>query len=283
MGRRPVPRPKPPAHAYFSSAFHFHGISEADALTVSSEPPIADAHAPGPLLVLEQVEQRYEDFRPVLVGVDLSVSRGEFVVIGGPGASGKSVLLRLLSGLERPAGGRVRIAGEDLARMRPRARAHLRRSIGILPPDDLLLDRRSVLENVAMAAWVAGTAREEGVRRAQAALALVGVDVGRYAASPCGRLAGGQRRSVALARALVNRPALLLLDDLLTMFDEAGAARVLQVIDQFCAAGVTAIAASRTPADAGAGAPDGAAAPSQVPVWPARARRLWLRDGRLAA
>src|SRR5271169_1911483 len=99
-----------------------------------TEPLLADAGASGPFLALEQVEQRYGAFRPALVGIDLSVARGEFVVIAGSGGCGKSVLLRLLAGLESPAGGRIRIAGENLAGMRPRVRAHLRRSMGILPP-----------------------------------------------------------------------------------------------------------------------------------------------------
>jgi cell division transport system ATP-binding protein len=241
----------------------------------------AAAPAAAPLLEMERVEQRYGEFRPALVGIDLRVARGDFVVVSGPGGSGKSVLLRLLAGLELPAGGRIRIAGEDLAAMRPRLRVRLRRSMGILPADLCLLDRRSVTANVALAAWVAGVDAEEGRRRALAALALVGLDPERADATPCGRLAAGERHRVALARALVNRPALLLLDDLLAPLDEPTAGRVLQVLEQFCAAGVTVIATSRrTPL---APAPDATLAAGGVPPWPARARQLQLRDGRMQA
>ncbi len=241
----------------------------------------AAAPAAALLLELERVEQRYGEFRPALVGIDLRVSRGDFVVVTGPGGSGKSVLLRLLAGLELPAGGRIRIAGEDLAAMRPRLRVRLRRSMGILPPDLCLLDRRSVTANVALAAWVAGADAQEGRRRAQAALALVGLDVERADATPCGRLAAGERHRVALARALVNRPALLLLDDLLAPLDAAAAARVLQVLEQFCAAGVTVIATSRRSEPLAAA---GESPPGPVPPpWPARARHLRLRDGRIEA
>jgi D-methionine transport system ATP-binding protein len=145
--------------------------------------------------------------------------------------------------------------------------------MGILPPGDSLLRRRSVVENVALAAWVAGSTFEEGMRRARAALELVGLDVARYSAVSCAQLASGERQCAALARALVNRPALLLLDDLLNPLDEATAVRVLGVLDQFSAAGVTVVAAMRT----------GAAGtmPSVTP-WPARTRTLRLVDGKLA-
>jgi len=221
---------------------------------------------------LERVEKRYGEFRPALVGLDLSVARGELLLVQGAAASGKSVLLRLLAGLETPSGGVIRIAGENLAGMRPRARAHLRRSMGILPPGGCLLERKSVLENVALAPWVAGAALEEGMRRARAALDLVGLDVARYGTAPCAHLTSGQRQCVALARALVNRPALLLLDDVLSALDETSAARIIGVLDQFSAAGVTVIAALRS------------AAPSlPMAMWPARARALRLADGRSVA
>ncbi len=223
------------------------------------------------LLRLTAVEKRYGAFRPVLVGLDFTVARGEFLVISGAAGAGKSVLLRLLAGIETPSGGTIQIAGEDLARMRPRALAQLRRSIGILPAGESLLDRRSLLDNVSLAAWVAGTRFDEGRRRARAALELVGIDVDRLGDCRCAVLASGQRHCVALARALVNRPALLLLDDLAAPLDDPGAARVLQALDRFSEAGVTVIAATRAAA---------ASAASARP-WPARARTLRLEDGKM--
>jgi len=237
-----------------------------------TEPYLSDATVQAPLLSCEAVEKRYGEFRPALMGLDLTIGRGEFVLVQGPAGSGKSVLLRLLAGLEAPSSGAIRIAGEDLARMRPRALRHLRRSIGILPPGDSLLRRRSVVENVALAAWVAESTFEEGMRRARAALELVGLDVERYGGASCQRLASGQRQCVALARALVNRPALLLLDDPLTAFDEATAARIIDVLDQFSTAGVTVVAAMRA----------GAAGTVSSTVWPSRTRTLRLLDGKLA-
>lgn len=238
------------------------------------EPQLSDPGQAPPLLEIEGVERRYGAFRPALATLDLAVPRGQFLVVQGPGGSGKSVLLRLAAGLERPSAGRVRMAGEDLARLRPRALAHLRRSIGYLPPGGGLLAGRSVLENVALAPWAAGSDREDGIRRARAALALVGIDADRDAQTRCADLSSGERQCVALARALVNRPALLVLDDLLAPLDNATADRVLRVIAQFGDAGVAVIASQRT---------DNADSAPLLAPWPARARQLRLQDGIVVA
>lgn len=238
------------------------------------EPKLSDLSATTALLELAGVEKRYGAFRPALVGLDLAARRGDFLLVQGGGGSGKSVLLRLMAGLERPTAGVVRVAGEDLTRLRPAARAQMRRSIGYLPPGGGLLLQRSVLENVALAPWAAGADRDEGVRRAKVALDLVGVDPERSARAPCGHLPGGERQRVALARALANRPALLLLDDLLAPFDTAEAERILRLLDPFLDAGVTAIVTQH--------AAVGAALPLPPP-WPARTRLLRLQDGKVCA
>jgi len=234
------------------------------------EPQLTDSAAAVPLLQLTGVEQRYGAFRPVLAGLDLELRRGEFLLLEGAGGSGKSALLRLMAGLERPAAGTVRVAGEDLARLGTASRAQMRRSIGYLPPGGGLLLSRTVLDNVALAPWAAGADRAEGIRRARVALTLVGLDAERTAQTACSHLPSGERQCVALARALVNRPALLLLDDLLAPFDTPSAARILQLLGPFSESGVTIVVAQRC------------AAPSSLPLpppWPARARLLRLQDG----
>jgi cell division transport system ATP-binding protein len=215
------------------------------------------------LVVLQQVEKRYGAFRIALSGIDLDVARGEFVALCGPGGAGKSTLLRLISGIETPSAGTVSIAGENLARLRARARAHLRRSMGILPPTLMLREHRSVLENVALPARVAGSSRAQADERARAALERVGLPVERFGVARCADLAGGERRRAALARALANNPALLLLDEPTADLDREVAARVMDLLVQFSLAGVTVIAALRE-------------APSA-----ARVRVLSIADGRL--
>ncbi len=242
-----------------------HGTADALQAVVSGVPPSAPSPVSVPLLAAAGLEKHYGAFRPALVGVDFSLDRGGVLLVEGPGGSGKSVLLRLLSGIEAPSGGSVRVAGEDLVRMRPRARAHLRRSMGILPPGGALLDDRSAVDNVALAAWVAGTDVQEGLRRARTALETLGIDVGRHGDAPCRRLSGGQRQCVALARAIVNRPALLLLDDPLESLDAGAAARVMAVLGRFAEGGVAIVATARG---------------ATGEAWPQGAHRLRLEQGR---
>ena len=256
---------------------------------MKKEPTLSAPNVATPVLSAEGVEKRYGASRPALQGIDLQVRRGDFVVIEGPGGSGKSVLLRLLAGLDAPSAGVIRIAGEDLAAVGPLARAHLRRSLGILSAAAPLLARHSVLDNVAFAAWVADVGADEGLRRARAALELVGLDANRLGGIRCADLASGEARRVALARALVNRPALLLLDDLLEDLDRPVAAQLVAVVDQFAGAGVTVVASTRAPAhprpdaDPGTDAASARAAAQAAGGGPARARILHLRDGRPAA
>jgi len=195
-----------------------------------------------PFVRLDRVSRRYGAFRLALSEITLSIDRGEFVlVIGGSGA-GKSTLLRLIGALEPPSSGRVRIGGEDPARMRPNALAFLRRSIGTVLQEPLLLDRRSVLENVMLPAIASNQTRREAVERARAALNRVRFE--DVDALP-GQLSSGSRYRVALARAIVNRPALLLVDDPISRLDHEAAAIMLHLLEQFAVSGVTVVLASQ--------------------------------------
>jgi len=221
------------------------------------------------LLNLDRVEVRRGTFRLVLSELDLQIARGELVFISGPSGSGKTTLLRLMAGLEQPTAGRVVIAGQDVARLGARARAHLRRLIGIVPQETMLLDDCSVIDNVCAPALIAGEARGEAAERARVALERVGLEVGRVGGLRAGELSNGERRRVALARALANRPALLLLDEppLLEAAAPAGSEegidlnvgaapteRLFELLTAFCQSGVTAIVATRDVTAAGPGA-----------------------------
>jgi cell division transport system ATP-binding protein len=224
---------------------------------------------PQTLLKLDHVEVRRGTFRLVLSDLSLTIARGELIVLAGPSGAGKSTLLRLMAAIELPTGGRISIAGQDVARLSARARAHLRRQIGIVPQDTLLFEDRSVIDNVSAPALIAGERRSEAMSRARAALERVGLDPALHGALRCDQLAAFERRRVALARALANRPALLLIDEPAGVGTDPGmdVRSVFETLAPFCSSGVAAVLATRE-------------APSALPSEP-RARRLSLIQGRL--
>lgn len=147
-----------------------------------------------------------------LADVDLSIEAGEFVALLGRSGSGKSTLLNLLSGLDSPTAGSVRIGGEDLAALDPDGLAHYRSTqIGIVFQSFHLLPGRTALANVEMPLVLDGEPREE--RRERAAAALDAVGLGDRAHHRPSELSGGEQQRVAIARALVRNPALLVCDE----------------------------------------------------------------------
>ncbi|MFE4213251.1 ABC transporter ATP-binding protein [Streptomyces sp. NPDC056853] len=149
--------------------------------------------------------------RALLDGVDLTLPAGRSLAVTGPSGTGKSTLLNCLLGLIRYDRGEVRIAGKDLAALKPRNLArHRRDTIGMVFQFGELLPELTPVENVAMAALLAGVKRAEAFGRARQLLTDLGVPV---EGTPTAELSGGERQRAAVARALVNRPALLLADE----------------------------------------------------------------------
>ncbi len=148
----------------------------------------------------------------VLTGVDLVVSRGEFVAITGASGSGKSTLLHLLGALDRPSGGAVALDGTSYADLDSTALAAVRNArIGFVFQFHHLLREFTARENVMMPQLIAGVAEADAARRADELLASVGLTA-RRAHLPA-QLSGGEQQRVAVARALANRPAVLLADE----------------------------------------------------------------------
>jgi putative ABC transport system ATP-binding protein len=163
----------------------------------------------------------------ILRGVDLTVGRGEAVGLVGPSGSGKTSLMMLLAGLEQPSGGRLRVAGQDLAGMDEDALARFRRDhIGIVFQAFHLIPTMTALENVAVPLEFAG--RRDAFERAEAALAAVGLGhrLGHYP----GQLSGGEQQRVALARATVAEPPLLLADEPTGNLDRATGQQVMDLL-----------------------------------------------------
>ena len=189
------------------------------------------------------VHKAYEleaDAAPVraLRGADLRVDAGEFVALVGPSGSGKSTLLNVLAGLERADEGTVEVAGHDLTAMTEDQLARFRREhVGVVFQFFHLLDGMTALENVALPALAAGAKRRAAERRAGELLDLLGL-LDRASARP-GTLSGGQRQRLAVARALVNQPAVLLADEPTGALDSAGAADVLGLLERLHEGGQT--------------------------------------------
>ncbi|WP_406253296.1 ABC transporter ATP-binding protein [Streptomyces atratus] len=149
--------------------------------------------------------------RALLDGVDLTLPAGRSMAVTGPSGTGKSTLLNCVLGLIRWDHGEVRIAGQDLARLKPRSLArHRRDTMGMVFQFGELLPELTPVENVALAALLAGVKRGEAFGRARRLLLELGVPV---EGTPTAELSGGERQRAAVARALVNRPALLLADE----------------------------------------------------------------------
>jgi putative ABC transport system ATP-binding protein len=163
-----------------------------------------------------------------LRGADLTVERGELVALMGPSGCGKSTLLNIVAGLERPDDGSLSIAGLDVSDLDDNGWARVRRRhVGLVFQFFHLLEGMTALENVALAALAAGASRRTAERRGSELLDLLGLlDKARSAPAV---LSGGQRQRLAIARALANRPTLLLADEPTGALDSDGAAEVLDL------------------------------------------------------
>lgn len=175
-----------------------------------------------------------------LRGVDLEIARGGLTCIVGPSGHGKSTLMHLLGGLDRPSSGRVEVDGQDMFTLRDSELAALRsRKIGFVFQFFNLLQSLTARENVETALMLAAASETRQKERAEELLELVGLS-DKTNAKP-GQLSGGQQQRVAIARALANDPPVLLMDEPTGNLDSAAEAEVLGVLEGLVHRGKTII------------------------------------------
>ena len=197
------------------------------------------------MITASALTKRYPEGLEALRGVSFEISSGEMVFITGHSGAGKSTLFRLLAAIERPTSGSIVVNGQNLAALRKSAIPYLRRNFGLIFQDQKLLFDRSVLENVLLPLSIVGLPIKEAKRRALAALDKVGL-LGREKAHPIA-LSGGEQQRLAIARAVVNRPAILLADEPTANLDADSAADILEIFRAFHQVGVTLVIATHDP------------------------------------
>jgi cell division transport system ATP-binding protein len=217
------------------------------------------------MIKVDHVSKRYPPGIDALSDVSVEIPDGELLVIGGHSGAGKSTLLKLVAAIERPTSGSVLINNQNVGALRGSALPVLRRSIGVVFQDQKLLFDRSAFDNVMLPLSIAGFPPKESVNRVRAALDKVGL-LAREKARPIA-LSGGEQQRLAIARAVVNRPKLLLADEPTAHLDSETASDVAKIFLDFHRVGVTVLIATY---DDTLFAPHGA-------------RRIVLDHGRLVA
>lgn len=197
------------------------------------------------MIVFEQVAKRYPGGHEALTEVSFELRHGELVVLSGHSGAGKSTLLKMIPVLERPSSGRVVINGQDVSHLPRHAIPYLRRSLGLMMQDNRLLYDRCVADNVMLPLVITGMAPSEASRRVDAALERVGL-AGRGREMPIG-LSGGEQQRVSIARAIANRPSVLIADEPTAHLDADYAHEIAQLFESFKSVGVTVIVCTHDP------------------------------------
>jgi cell division transport system ATP-binding protein len=194
------------------------------------------------LVSFSSVAKRYAGGQEALKSASFVLEPGELAFITGRSGAGKSTLLKLVPAIERPSSGSVIVNGQNVGALKRAAIPYLRRNIGMVFQDQKLLYDRSVFDNVMLPLAFSGHAPREAARRARAALDKVGL-LARERSNPI-QLSGGEQQRLAIARAVVNRPALLIGDEPTANLDAESAARILEIFVDFNQVGVTVLIAT---------------------------------------
>jgi cell division transport system ATP-binding protein len=217
------------------------------------------------MIKFDGVSKRYPGGHEALLDIHFELGQGEIAFVTGHSGAGKSTLLKLIMLMERPSQGQVFVNGQNLARLGRHQLPHFRRQIGVVFQDHQLLFDRTVFENVALPLRISGYESREAARRVRAALDKVGLlhKENQYPIV----LSGGEQQRVGIARAVVNKPVLLLADEPTGNLDPALSAEIMDLFEQFNRVGVSILIASH----------------DLALITSMRHRMLTLADGRLVS
>lgn len=204
----------------------------------------------GPIIQTKGLKMHYrigENVVKALDGVDISISRGEFVCVSGRSGSGKTTFLNMLAGLDPPTSGKVYILGKDLGAMDEEERTRFRRKyIGFVFQNYNILPQYTALENVALPLAVRGIEKEKREKLALQALERVGLK--DHAAHKPSELSGGQQQRVSIARAIITRPAIVLADEPTGNLDSGTGREIMELLCRvFKESGTTFVISSHDP------------------------------------
>ncbi|ODN65802.1 cell division ATP-binding protein FtsE [Methylophaga muralis] len=194
------------------------------------------------MIRFEQVYKRYESQHEALSGLSFELLSGEMAFLTGHSGAGKSTLLKLIALIERSSHGQVIVNNQNLNRLPKWKIPYYRRKIGLVFQDHNLLHDRTVFDNVALPLIIAGENHREIGRRVRAALDKVGL-LGKERSLPIA-LSGGEQQRVGIARAVVNRPPVLLADEPTGNLDPELSREIMYLFEQFNQVGVTVFIAS---------------------------------------
>ncbi|MGR8980397.1 MAG: cell division ATP-binding protein FtsE [Gammaproteobacteria bacterium] len=194
------------------------------------------------MLKFENVCKRYPETGDVLLNISFHLQRGEMAFLTGHSGAGKSTLLKLIAVIERCSRGQMFFDGQDINRVKEKQIPYIRRNMGLIFQDVKLLNDRTVFDNVALPLAIAGFGYHETSRRVRAALHKVGL-LEKEKKYPL-TLSGGEQQRVGIARAVVNKPSLILADEPTGNLDPELSSEIMLLFEQFQQVGVTVLVAS---------------------------------------
>jgi cell division transport system ATP-binding protein len=189
------------------------------------------------MIRFNQVFKRYPGGYAALKNLSFDIPAGEMAFLTGHSGAGKSTLLKLIAAIERPSSGSVLVNGQNIGVLKPGAIPYLRRNIGLVFQDHKLLFDRNLFDNVMLPLQIVGFDHRESARRVRAALDKVGL-LKREKANPVS-LSGGEQQRLCIARAIVNRPTILLADEPTGNLDAESAGDIMNIFKSFHQVGVT--------------------------------------------